>query len=277
MEFCSGGDLQKRLAQGDVHWSKRWQWALEIAQGLAYLHEQGVLHRDLKAENVLLDANDRAKLADLGVAQVDALLQDREAEVVAQGLQDKKFIAPENLKNPNFSSKETDVYALGLVFWQLVTGQVPRRLNTLSLAEYQAWQTGKGLREPIPFDCPESFRQLILACWAHNSSQRIKLGALCEQLKQLAVEFHSHPQEAVLLESIDHLLHPKRSAGLAYVPSLMTKYPVNEPVDTYWQRWESSTWSEKEAKFRNPPLKFADTLENFLQQPGSGTLLLLGE
>jgi len=117
MEFCEGGELRKELKKNkDISWSTRWQWALELSEGLAYLHNQGILHRDLKAENILLDRNGRAKLADLGVAQVDALLQETEAKVVEQGLQDKRFITPENIDNEKFSSKPTDIYALGLVF-----------------------------------------------------------------------------------------------------------------------------------------------------------------
>ena len=79
MEFCEGGTMQGALKKENVPWSQRWQWALQISEALAYLHQEGVLHRDLKAENILLDKNGKAKLADLGVAQVDALLQDQEA------------------------------------------------------------------------------------------------------------------------------------------------------------------------------------------------------
>src|SRR5512133_2414907 len=123
----------------------------EIADALAYLHGQGMLHRDLKAENVLIDRHGRAKLADLGVAQVDALLEDTEAKAVDMGLQDVAFIAPENLANVKEgslrqSSKATDIYALGLVFWQMISGgQAPTPWNAL-----MADKGGHGLDEGRP-------------------------------------------------------------------------------------------------------------------------------
>jgi serine/threonine protein kinase len=102
LEFCHQGSMRGVLERSDAHGkpipaSRPWQWMLEISQALAYLHEQGMLHRDLKAENILIDRHGRARLADLGVAQVDALLADNEASAVGQGLQDESFIAPENI------------------------------------------------------------------------------------------------------------------------------------------------------------------------------------
>jgi serine/threonine protein kinase len=91
MEYCAGGTLQDILKH-PVPWSKLWQWALVITHGIAAIHEQGLLHRDLKAENVLLYHRYCAKLGDLGVAQMDALLQDSEAEVVAKGLHDNRLL-----------------------------------------------------------------------------------------------------------------------------------------------------------------------------------------
>lgn len=130
LELCHQGSLQHALRKdtgdgGPIPAARLWQWMLEISQALAYLHEQGVLHHDLKAENVLIDQYGLAtRLADLGVAQVDALLAANEASAVGQGLQDMDFIAAENGSgNKNrFSIGAADIYALGLVFWQMVSG-----------------------------------------------------------------------------------------------------------------------------------------------------------
>jgi len=65
-----------------------------------------------------MDKINCAKLADFGVAQVDALLQDNEAKVVETDLQDQHFIAPENLENPTLNTQYTDIFAMGLIFWQ---------------------------------------------------------------------------------------------------------------------------------------------------------------
>ena len=78
---------------------------------------------------------------------------------MAEGLQDNRFIAPENIqqilnKTPKFSTRETDIYALGIVFWQLASGQEPRRATKKVLCAIE--------REPIPEDCPEEFKKLII-------------------------------------------------------------------------------------------------------------------
>jgi len=77
MELCSC-TLEDILTKGNVPWSKRWMWSLQITEALSYLHNEGVMHRDLKTENILIDSEERAKLADLGVSQIDVLLESNE-------------------------------------------------------------------------------------------------------------------------------------------------------------------------------------------------------
>ena len=77
-----GGTLDALLQKERLSLARCWQIAFDLAQGLVYLEEQGIVHRDLKPDNILLDAQGRAKLADLGIAQVDALVQASEAKSV---------------------------------------------------------------------------------------------------------------------------------------------------------------------------------------------------
>jgi len=283
MEFCEGGTLQSKLEKDNVPYSVRWQWALELAEGLAYLHDQGILHRDLKAENVLLDKNGRAKLADLGVAQVDALVQDTEAYVVAKGMHDLHFIAPENFTvegqpdNRRISTKATDIYALGLVFWQIASkGQIPRKERELSFEERTYLYEGQQIeKEQIPDDCPKAFKRLILACWKREPSERPSAQDLIGRLERLGAEFN--PQHHVLIKAcnqLEKIIHPKRKEGLSYITPFITTREVEESIENYWDKWEVA----KENKDGpNPPLQLEDTFRNFIKAPGCSTLLLLGE
>ena len=239
MEFCEGGTLQEALKKENVPWAQRWQWALQISEALAYLHWEGVLHRDLKAENVLLDKQGRAKLADLGVAQVDALLQDKEAKVVMLGAQDKRFIAPETEKDQTLSTKETDIYALGLVLWQVATGKVPRKIEDLDSVEKDAWREGRE-REVIPTNCPKSIKALILECWAKEPKQRPTAQGVLAKLAALGPELDPyHHRLVTAVQKLEQRLHPKRKEGLAYIPPFVTQYSIDESIETYWARVEA--------------------------------------
>jgi len=217
MEFCDRGTLFDVLFDlEDKKWSKRWQWALEMTQGLFYLHEKGIMHRDLKAENVLIDQNGCAKLSDLGVARVDVLLCDKEPSVVSKGLQDKRFIATENFLDPMLSNPSTDIYSLGLVFWQMSKGKKePRNPFDMSQEEREDWCQGKIIeREVIPPNCPNSFKSLILSCWIHKPLKCPTVSDIVKELHLMGTQFNPQPTLVQSCEQLSHIIHPNRSEGL---------------------------------------------------------------
>ena len=281
LEFCHNGSLQGALRKGvdgaPIPVSRLWQWMMEISQALAYLHNQGMLHRDLKAENVLIDQYGRARLADLGVAQVDALLASTEAHAVNQGLQDMDFIAPENVGagRNRHSSKATDIYALGVVFWQMVSrGDRPTPWQDVARQDPEYRAIKKGERMPMPDDCPPLFRKLIRACWHADPAKRAGIAEVLKQLQDMAPAMHPEHALVGLTWHLEQALHARREDARHYVPSQVTLQPIEGSIEAYWERFEQDGGK---GEMHNPPRMLQGVLEDFMAEPGGGALLLLGE
>ena len=131
MELVEGPSLRARLEEGLIDPSETRRMLREITLGLAAAHAQGVVHRDLKPENVLLDAEGRVRVADFGLGALAAeaahqllasgSLQTREGSVVGT----LRYMAPE-ARDPHAElDARTDLYALGVILFELLTGEAP--------------------------------------------------------------------------------------------------------------------------------------------------------
>ena len=102
-----------------------WAWFCDVVEGLQALHAAGLVHRDLKPSNVLLDGSARAVVADLGIAR---RLGSETASLTATGSTVGTFhyMAPEQFENPEGIDPRADQYSLGVMFYELLTGQMPR-------------------------------------------------------------------------------------------------------------------------------------------------------
>jgi serine/threonine protein kinase len=122
-EYLAGGDLRRK-----IHESVRLSpaQALEVTravgQALAYAHGKGVIHRDVKPGNVLLDAEGTPKLVDFGLAQMG---QESDLVVTGQGMGTLAYMAPEQRRDAKHVDARTDVYALAKTLYHMVTGDVP--------------------------------------------------------------------------------------------------------------------------------------------------------
>ena len=119
MEFIDGEDLASLLRRiGRLPKDKAIELAREICAGVAAAHELGVIHRDLKPANVMIDGRGRARVADFGLASaIDELGGGRDAMAGTPA-----YMAPEQLRGADVT-KQTDIYALGLVLYELFTGK----------------------------------------------------------------------------------------------------------------------------------------------------------
>jgi eukaryotic-like serine/threonine-protein kinase len=123
MELVEGGTLDKLLEErGKFSAEVAIQFALQMSSGLAYAHERGVVHRDVKPGNFLLTSAGKLKLSDFGLATVEAA-----TKITAAGktMGTFPYMAPEQIRGRPPVSPQTDLYALGCVIFEMLTGRTP--------------------------------------------------------------------------------------------------------------------------------------------------------
>jgi eukaryotic-like serine/threonine-protein kinase len=121
-EYIDGENLKERVVrEGRLDVREALEIAVEVAHGLAFAHEQGLIHRDVKPQNILLNGDGRAKVTDFGIARsldVDGMTQ------TGTVLGTSNYIAPEQASGQRVDA-HSDVYALGAVLYELLAGEVP--------------------------------------------------------------------------------------------------------------------------------------------------------
>jgi serine/threonine-protein kinase len=146
-ELVEGEALSERLARGPVAPGEAARIAADLADALQHAHERGVVHRDVKPGNVLLDRDGRARLADFGIARV--IEQEAAALTTADLIPGTlRYLAPERLAGAE-ATASADLYALGVVLYEMVVGHPPFEAVTL-LALAEAQQREPGPAEGVP-------------------------------------------------------------------------------------------------------------------------------
>ena len=126
MEFVDGLTLRQVMQAGKISPPEALNLVPKICEALQYAHEQGIVHRDIKPENILLDKQGHLKIADFGIAKI--------AGVEAKGLSltgvrdvmgTPNYMAPEQVEKPQSVDHRADIYSLGVVFYEMLTGELP--------------------------------------------------------------------------------------------------------------------------------------------------------
>jgi eukaryotic-like serine/threonine-protein kinase len=124
MEYVDGESLGQRLGrEGRLPEAEAVRLVGQVAQALQKAHKQGLIHRDVKPDNIMLTRDGQAKLADLGL--VKELETDINLTRTGRGLGTPHFMAPEQFKNAKNADVRCDVYSLGATLYMLVTGKMP--------------------------------------------------------------------------------------------------------------------------------------------------------
>ncbi|KAL5544213.1 hypothetical protein UlMin_007997 [Ulmus minor] len=187
-EYLAGGSLRRYLHHQEPHsvpLNLVLKLALDIARGMQYLHSQGILHRDLKSENLLLGQDMCVKVADFGISCLESQTGS------AKGFTGTyRWMAPEMIKGKRHT-KKVDVYSFGIVLWELLTALTPFENMTPEQAAFAVSQ--KNARPPLPSACPVAFSHLINRCWSSNPDKRPHFDEIVSILEDYAVSFEQDP------------------------------------------------------------------------------------
>jgi serine/threonine-protein kinase len=167
MEYIDGEDLASLLRRiGRLPRDKALQIARQLCAGLAAAHEEGILHRDLKPANVMIDGRGRAKITDFGLAGLAEGIADVEIAAGTPG-----YMAPEQISGEGVSVR-SDVYALGLVLYELFTGKAAFRADTAAkLRRMQTETTPSSLSDHVAGLDP-IVEQVVLRCLERRPDRR---------------------------------------------------------------------------------------------------------
>jgi len=126
MEYVEGTNLRQVIRKGDLEPRQALAMVGQICDALQYAHDEGVVHRDIKPENILIDKKGRVKIADFGLAK---MLRKPPAEatltVPGQAMGTPDYMAPEQRERFGEVDHRADIYSLGVVFYEMLTGELP--------------------------------------------------------------------------------------------------------------------------------------------------------
>jgi predicted Ser/Thr protein kinase len=126
MEYVDGVNLRQAMQAGRFSPAEALSIVPKICEALQYAHEEGILHRDIKPENILLDARGRVKIADFGIAKiVGDEKPDPALTATGAALGTPHYMAPEQFEKPATVDHRADIYSLGVVFYEMLTGELP--------------------------------------------------------------------------------------------------------------------------------------------------------
>jgi serine phosphatase RsbU (regulator of sigma subunit)/tRNA A-37 threonylcarbamoyl transferase component Bud32 len=214
MEFIQGVSLRHYLQHTHLSLKRSLEIILEIAYALCHLHTHGIIHRDLKLENILMTEDGHVKVIDFGIAQLLTEKKDKETQSRHQLMGTPIYMSPEQRENPESVSYPSDIYSLGIIAYELIMGKLSHGKIHLSLIPKGLQKILVKTLQPRPEDRYQDAVDFITDISAYlNSSSLEKEKKSGDQLSEMAEHMH---QAQMALVSREIPKWPQMSVGQIY-------------------------------------------------------------
>lgn len=208
MEYVPGTTLKELiLKRGALHYVEAIDIMKQVVGGIAKAHQLGIIHRDLKPQNILVTDSGVAKIADFGIASMQSLAQVTQTDVIMGSLH---YLAPEIARGEK-ATVQSDIYALGIVFYELLRGEVP--FNGESPVNIALKHMQDDLPSLLEFNpsIPQSVENIIIKATAknlndryHNATEMLDdLNSCLDRLNEekLVFSYDNEPEPTIVLDS----------------------------------------------------------------------------
>jgi serine/threonine protein kinase len=243
MEYLPGGNLAHRMSTGALNIEHCLNWMKQLASGLSFAHKNGVIHQDIKADNIFITNEGDLKIGDFGLAR---LLVGRVAyNAASRGMGTPAYMSPE-LCRGEIQDHRSDVYSLGILFFEMCTGQLPFR------AKGMIEMATKHSSAPIPSanrlnpNIPEQLDKMLRKMMAKTPEQR-------------------YQATAEIITLLDDLIFERRVARLGLVNSAgvgTIQAPPDKVPDTSVKQQSPPRTIESPAHSKQAPPRNIDTTGN---------------
>lgn len=229
MEYAELGDLKSYLKRTKLPVDAKVRIARDIAKGMEFLHGQPspIVHRDLKCQNILVNANGCVKVSDFGLSKLTT-----KTMTVGSKIGSLNWLAPEVLRGDDHASTYVDVYAFAMVMYEILTdGETPfEKYSTIQLIK----AIDDGERPEIPEDCDPNYKSIMEKCWVDNPLERPTFTQLKEELKILLGNLKqtiklSSPRKSPTKKRLDESIKEKKKPSSL---KIMKKQKPSSPGKT---------------------------------------------
>lgn len=237
MPFIEGGDLTHLMKKSRLTLEQIGPIVTQVGDALDFAHTQGVIHRDLKPNNILMDQRGNCFLSDFGLAKI---AEESSSKLTSSGLivGTADYMSPEQGLGQVVDSR-TDIYSFGVILYELVTGQVPFKAETPTAVIIKTIQ--EPLRPPRDLnpDLPEAIEEVILVACAKQPDDRFATVHELVQAFQAALQEtppdirqSSAPEDVVTVSSLRRRLRPQDASDLVPVQDTRPHVSPDTQVDS---------------------------------------------
>ncbi len=198
MELVEGITLKQYMdKKGAVNWPEALHFSRQIAKALSHAHERGIIHRDIKPQNIMLLRDGTIKVGDFGIAALENEMHENNGQAIGS----VHYIAPEQARG-ECPDARSDLYSLGVVMYEMLTGTKPFTGNTLGEIAIKHMNTSPAPMQELVPEIPAELEAITRKAMDPNIATRYQSAAAF--LADVEAFIHSHNRSAEEVEALEH-------------------------------------------------------------------------